>query len=55
MSLTGGYVLAAAGPVVFGWLREGTGTYAVSYLILAGAAVAASLMSLGFRPRSRVL
>jgi CP family cyanate transporter-like MFS transporter len=55
MSLTGGYILAAAGPVVFGWLREGTGGYAVSYLILAGAAAAASLMCLGFRPRNRVL
>jgi CP family cyanate transporter-like MFS transporter len=43
MSLTGGYVLAAAGPVLFGWLREGTGSYASSYLILAGAAVATSL------------
>lgn len=55
MSLTGGYILAAAGPVVFGWLREGTGGYGVSYLILAGAAAAASLMCLGFRPRNRVL
>lgn len=55
MSLTGGYVLAAAGPVLFGWLREGTGGYAVSYLILAGAALAAGLMCLRFLPRGRVL
>lgn len=55
MSLTGGYVLAAAGPVLFGWLREGTGGYAVSYLILAGAAVAAGLMCFGFKPRGRDL
>lgn len=55
MSLTGGYVLAASGPVAFGWLREATGDYALSYLILAGAAVAASLMCVGFRPRVRVL
>lgn len=55
MSLTGGYVLAAAGPVLFGWLREGTGGYAVSYLVLAACAVAACVLSVGFRPRVRVL
>jgi CP family cyanate transporter-like MFS transporter len=55
MSLTGGYVLAATGPVLFGWLREGTGGYAWSYLVLAAWAVAACALSVGFRPRVRVL
>jgi CP family cyanate transporter-like MFS transporter len=55
MSLTGGYVLAAAGPVLFGWLREGTGFYAWSYLILGGWAAATCVLALGFRPRKRVL
>jgi CP family cyanate transporter-like MFS transporter len=55
MSLTGGYVLAAVGPVMFGWLREGTGDYAWSYLILTAWALAACVLCLGFKPRGRVL
>lgn len=55
MSLTGGYVLAATGPVLFGWLREGTGDFTWSYLILAAWAVAGCALCLGFRPRGPVL
>jgi CP family cyanate transporter-like MFS transporter len=55
MSLTGGYILAAAGPVIFGWLREASGDYAWSYLILTAWALAACVLCLGFKPRGRVL
>ncbi len=55
MSLTGGYVLAATGPVLFGWLRESTGSYAWAYIVLAAWACAACVMCISFRPRSRVL
>jgi CP family cyanate transporter-like MFS transporter len=51
MALTGGYALAAAGPVLFGWLREAAGGYAWSYAVLAAAALATAVMCLRFRPR----
>ncbi|MEN3951792.1 MFS transporter [Iodidimonas sp. SYSU 1G8] len=51
MSLTGGYVLAAAGPVLFGWMREASGDYLWSYGALAVWAAATAGMSLYFRPR----
>jgi CP family cyanate transporter-like MFS transporter len=51
MSLTGGYVLAAAGPVLFGWMREVSGDYLWSYGALAVWAAATAGMSLYFRPR----
>ncbi len=55
MSLTGGYVLAATGPVLFGWLREQTGDYAWSYLLLALWAGATCILCFRFRPRGAVL
>jgi CP family cyanate transporter-like MFS transporter len=55
MSLTGGYVLAAIGPVLFGALRGVTGSFAVPYLILGACCLAALLMSRRFRPRAPVL
>jgi CP family cyanate transporter-like MFS transporter len=55
MSLTGGYVLAATGPVVFGWLREGTGGYTLSYIMMVAWAAGTGVLCLGFRPRTRVL
>ncbi|MBI1180064.1 MAG: MFS transporter [Alphaproteobacteria bacterium] len=52
MSLTGSYVLAATGPVLFGALRGATGDYAVAYAALGVCCLASVFMSMRFAPRA---
>lgn len=51
MSLSVRYLLAALGPLLLGWLRSATGSYAVPFLALVLACVAMLSQVLALRPR----
>ena len=45
-----GYLLAAAGPVAVGWLRDSTGSWTPALLLLTGLAAAQAVAAAGRRP-----
>jgi CP family cyanate transporter-like MFS transporter len=54
MALSVGYLFAALGPFVMGWLRGLTGDYTVPFLALAVLAIGTLLAILGLRPGKTV-
>jgi MFS transporter, CP family, cyanate transporter len=53
MALSVGYLLAAAGPFLTGWLRAASGGYAAPFLALAFLCCAMLPVTLRLRPSSR--